>query len=259
MNHKRGECERFTVAVLTVIGMLVVFGQACATGKHTVVAATGTMVGIEVSQDPTTQTPRMKVGYNRAELALVPSNRADGDRPGSRIADALCRVTNCVEATVCQAALTRIKDGGAADTAEVLMEIRMQGGILFNGIQDAGVYQRLAVGKTAVRQPGASLMFARNDSGKLDSDAAKAVERAIKNIREPDWAVEEAKARLRKAFERQTYAVERQKFEDAARAAGYTSSGPDYPAFREFIADENASEEKVRVVVESLRARGVQL
>jgi hypothetical protein len=220
------------------------------------------MLGIEVSQDQTTQTPRIKLGYNRAEVALVPSNRDDLEKPGSRIADAVGKLTNCQETAECKKALSKIKDGGAADTAEVIMEIRMQGGILFNGLHDGGMYQRLAVGRTAVKQPGASLMFARDDGGKIGADASTAVgkaTKAVKSIAEPDWDAEEVKGRLRAAFEKETDAGVKAKFEKAAAAAGYPASGhADCPAFRNFVADEKADPKKAGLIENSLKAQGVK-
>jgi hypothetical protein len=60
---------------------------------------------------------------------------------------------------------------------DVLMEIRME-----NIIKGGLVYQRLAVGKNAVGQPGASLMFARDAQGNLNSNVVDAVTRKINQI-----------------------------------------------------------------------------
>lgn len=119
----------------------------CASENHTVIAATGTTIGVEIGQDPTTGATAV-LGYKRAEFARVPSNRANDKSDGS----------------VVQA------PKGADETGEVLMELHYTG--LNN---NNGIYQRLAVGKTAVTQPGASLMFARDSEGKIDPSAASAL------------------------------------------------------------------------------------
>lgn len=130
---------------------------ACAK-DHYIVASTATVIGLELSQNQATQSPQAKLGYNRAELAVVPTNRKN------------CKAddTNC----------TPVPSGtnGAADSADVLMELRY-GGFSFSG--SGGVYQRLAIGKDAVVQPGASLMFAKDSKGNITKDAADAVDSAV--------------------------------------------------------------------------------
>ena len=114
--------------------------SACTSSEHSVIAATGTNIGLEIAQAPANGTPQAKLGYNRAEIALV--------RPD------------------------RYNDGtGKDDVANVLMELR------YSNILSAdkgSIYQRLAVGKTAVSQPGASVLMAKNADGDLDKDALEA-------------------------------------------------------------------------------------
>jgi hypothetical protein len=234
----------------------------CSIDKHTVIASTGTNLGIDVAADASTQTPRIKLGYNRGELALVPSNRSANKEPGSRLAAALCEKcargeAGCTSPEKCKAARQNTRDGGATDTAEVLMEIRMQGGILFNGIQDAGLYQRLAVGKTAVQQPGAALMFARDKKGEISSNAAPAVKAAVQTTS----ASILGRAELREAFLRYREAGDTAtaaKFETAAQAAGYKAEGG-RTAFQAFVSDAGAGPEKIDLVRKSLEAQGVKL
>lgn len=90
-----------------------------------VITGTGTVLGVQIAENPTTQLYEAKFGYSRAETALVPTNGVS-----------------------------------------VLMELRYSG--IFS--KDGGIYQRLAVGDTAVRQPGASLMFAKDSAGNLSSN-----------------------------------------------------------------------------------------
>jgi hypothetical protein len=241
----------------------------CSIDKHTVIASTGTNLGIDVAADASTQTPRIKLGYNRGELALVPSNRSANKEPGSRLAAALCDKcargeAGCTTPEKCKAARQNTRDGGATDTAEVLMEIRMQGGILFNGIQDAGLYQRLAVGKTAVQQPGAALMFARDKKGEISSNAAPAVKAAVQaapGVVQTTSASILGRAELREAFLRYREAGDTAtaaKFETAAQAAGYKAEGG-RTAFQAFVSDAGAGPEKIDLVRKSLEAQGVKL
>jgi len=46
-------------------------------------------------------------------------------------------------------------------------------------LNQGGIYQRLAVGKTAVSQPGAAFMFAKNANGKMEPETATAVKDAL--------------------------------------------------------------------------------
>lgn len=62
--------------------------------------------------------------------------------------------------------------------ASVLMELRYSG--IF--AKDGGIYQRLAVGDTAVKQPGASLMFLKDNSGQISSNVVQAITGKIQAI-----------------------------------------------------------------------------
>jgi hypothetical protein len=119
------------------------------------VAATATVIGIEVGQTATANSPEAKLGYNRAELAVVPTNR--GSCPPTKEGET-------------PAPCTATSGNGAKDTTDVLMELRYGGGMTTGGSQN--VYQRLAVGTVAVKQPGASVMFAKNANGNVDEKAA---------------------------------------------------------------------------------------
>lgn len=97
-----------------------------------VVTGTGTVIGVQVAENPATQLYEAKLGYARAEVALVPTNGVT-----------------------------------------VLMELRYSG--IFSFGSDGGIYQRLAVGDAAVRQPGASFMFAKDVKGNLSTNVAAAI------------------------------------------------------------------------------------
>ena len=62
-----------------IIGMLgSMYG--CTNNRHAVIAVTGTNIGVEISQNPANQSPQAKLGYQRSEVAIVPSNRSGGCR-----------------------------------------------------------------------------------------------------------------------------------------------------------------------------------
>jgi hypothetical protein len=175
---------------LQFTGFLLLLCTGCH-GRQAVVAATGTVIGVEISQNPQTQMYQAKLGYNRGEMAIVPSNRSGNAEPG------------CV-------------GGGAKDTADVIMELKYSG--LFSS--SGGIYQRLAVGTTAVKQPGAAFMFAKDDSGKLEDAPAQAVAKALQGIQETPADVEKARAPLAKAYT-QLVSTKADVFNAAAITQGY--------------------------------------
>jgi hypothetical protein len=110
----------------------------CGAINHSyVVSGTGTILGVQIAENPATQLYEAKFGYARAEIALVPTN-------------------------------------GPA----VIMELRYSG--IFS--RSGGIYQRLAVGAEAVKQPGAAFMFAKDADGNLSSNAVQAITAKIQNI-----------------------------------------------------------------------------
>jgi hypothetical protein len=131
----------------------------------------------------------------------------------------------------------------------------------------SGIYQRLAVGSTAVTQPGAAFMFAKGAGGELDPQTAAAVEKAqaaVQKVPAFGELVESEKALMRKKFQTiydsDKKSPELQKFEIAAQSAGYPSTGlhADYSAFRNFVGDLGASPEKTRAIRRSLEFQGIQ-
>lgn len=102
-----------------------------------VVTGTGTVLGVQIAENPATQLYEAKLGYARAEIALVPTNGVP-----------------------------------------VIMELRYSGIFSHSG----GIYQRLAVGADAVKQPGAAYMFAKDADGTISSNVVQAITDKIKNI-----------------------------------------------------------------------------
>lgn len=154
----------------------------CTTKEHYLIASTGTVIGVELAQNPVNQTPQAKLGYNRAEIAIVPTNRNPCVIDETKVSkETTGNETKILEET------TKKKDvncgsfngNGAADTAEVLMELRYGG--IFSWGDSNGIYQRLAVGEIAVAQPGASVMFAKKTDGSVDDEAAKALQTYYSN------------------------------------------------------------------------------
>lgn len=60
----------------------------------------------------------------------------------------------------------------------VIMELRYSG--IFS--RSGGIYQRLAVGRDAVMQPGAALMFAKDADGNISSNSISAITEKVKAI-----------------------------------------------------------------------------
>lgn len=149
--RRNNDSLTFGIGMLSVIAFLGLTIQGCGQNRHMVLASTATNIGVEISQNPATQSPQAKLGYQRVELAIVPSNRTTKDD-----------VTD-----------TTSKGNGAKDVADVVMELRYGG--IFDLGATSGIYQRLAVGSIAVQQPGASLMFAKDASGTVTKDAADAI------------------------------------------------------------------------------------
>jgi len=188
----------------------------CSSLNNYVISGTSTVIGVEIGQNPQTQMYQAKLGYVRAELALVPTNK-DGTNTFAR---------------------------GAADTANVIMEIK------YNGIfsSNSGIYQRLAVGDVAVAQPGAAFMFAKSSDGNLDPLTATAVSEAIKGITNaPSSSVVASVMPLARLYEQ---AADKTKFDQAAQQQGWGNFG-------QFLIDKNLTLQKIQGMYELLKAMKV--
>ena len=106
----------------------------CAT-NNTVLVSTGTVIGVELGQNPSTGLYQAKLGYNRGEIALVPT-------------------TNKY-------------------TPDVITELKYNG--IFSTGADSGIYQRMAVGSLAVAQPGAMAMFLKDGTGSISPGTVEAL------------------------------------------------------------------------------------
>lgn len=116
-----------------VIVALVLCG--CSSTNKNLIVTTGTVLGVEVAENPQTGLYQAKLGYGRAEFALVPTS------------------TNGV-------------------TPDVIMELRYGGFFSSNG----GIYQRLAIGKTACSQVPAAIMFGKDEQGNVSTNSASLLE-----------------------------------------------------------------------------------
>lgn len=202
--------------ILAVLPLLLCLG--CTTGKHYVIASTATVIGLEVAQNPSSQMYQAKLGYNRAELALVPSNRASGQKGDVSTGQ------------------------GAADTTDVMMELHYAN--IFS-LKQSGIYQRLAVGSTAVSQPGAALMFAKGKDGQLDPQVAESVSRAIATIPEVKPDITALKVSLADDYSKRK-ATDQARFDAAAKAAGYVN-------FDAFLIDTKTTPAQVDQVKKGLQ------
>lgn len=196
---------------------------------YSVLAVTGTVIGVEVSQNPATQSPQAKLGYNRGELAFVPTNRNGGNSAGDL-------------------------HNGASDSADVLMELRYGG--IFDLGASSGIYQRLAVGKEAVRQPGASMMFAKNADGSIDAQTQSALD-AVKTIPVVSSVKEITRTEINQkyiAYRSKGDAASMSKYDNAVKQIDHN-----YSSYGDFAIDENASQDKINKVCEALKIQGEPL
>jgi len=148
-------CSEFSLFCETCFSVLVGFFlllAGCATVEHSVIATTGTNIGIELSQNPENKWPILRIGYQRVEHAIVPTNRSAKKKPDESFGR------------------------GALDHGEVMMELRYGGLCCKEGY--GGVYQRLAVGPLAVTHGSAEMMFAKDAKGEIPEQTLE----AIKNL-----------------------------------------------------------------------------
>jgi hypothetical protein len=184
MNTESFRTTAFAVAIL-VVGTLAL--SAGCSSRHAIITSTATNIGVDISQNPTTNSPQARLGYQRVEFAIVPTNRSADIAPDGT-------------------------GGGASDHGNVLMELRYTG--IFDTGPSSGIYQRLAVGDTAVRQPGASLMFARDVEGKVSAEAEAAL-MSLKSVPAPSKDIQGDITKLRKLR-----ACRRQEVDAAISSAG---------------------------------------
>jgi len=206
---------------LFVVCFISSFIYGCA-GRQAVIAVSGTVIGVEISQNPANQSPQAKLGYNRGEIAIVPTNRSATEEAGTSL-------------------------GGAKDIADVIMEIRYGG--IFDSGPSSGIYQRLAVGPTAVIQPGASVMFARDANGEISPQAADVL-KSLRTIPTADPEISKMKISLANVYRTSNDAAQKQ-FHAAAKAAGFED-------FNAFLLNKprEPSLSEVKAIRERLEAQG---
>jgi hypothetical protein len=207
----------------------------CAASKDNVLATTATVVGVQIHQKDTDKTPEVKIGYARTEFAFVPTDKESASARRKRGAGTP-------------------QTGSAANSSEVLMEINAQGNIALGAAYQGGIYQRLAVGPTAVAQPGAAIMMAKDKNGNLDANAATAIKNASRTVdtisqSQPD--LEAAKRKLADAY-RGASDQDKKKFDQAAKDAGYSN-------FPDFISKTETSDEGLKKVRDFLSKQGINL
>jgi hypothetical protein len=188
---------------LALLAALLLSGCAI-NNPNRIVIVSGTVLGIELGENPATQLYHARLGYVRSEVALVPST-----------------------------------NGLAPD---VLLEANY--GRLFT--RDASLRQRLAVGRNAVGQPGAFLLFATSKDGTVDSNAA-AIAKSLTSIPSPDASATAALLPLAKAYEASDKKPE---FDTVAMLRGYQN-------FSDFLGQGNLTTEQVAIMAADLKAKNL--
>ncbi|RVU35379.1 hypothetical protein EOE67_14480 [Rheinheimera riviphila] len=213
----------FTKALLTLLFSQLILLTGCSTQGYSVIATTATTIGVGLAQQPANGTLDATLGYKRAEFALVPTNRNAGDDAGTN-------------------------NQGAADSAEVIMELRYSG--IFATSDNSGIYQRLAIGKEAVKSQGAAIMFAKAPDGTLSTEATKAL-KAVNTVHVVPSAENLTKGKLSQIFNGSNEA-QKALFNQAAVDAGYSNFGS-------FAIELNTSDDKLKKVIAQLKANGIAL
>ena len=202
--------------ILPLLPILLLACAGCKT-RHAVITTTGNVFGFELAQNPSSGMYQAKLGYARTEFAYVPSNRSTVDGEASY-------------------------QGGATDVPDVLLELKFQ-----NVFKGGGLYQRLAVGTTAVSQPGAAFMFAKGPDGTLDPVAAKAIGSTLNQIEPPDWVIMDNLAPMARDF---TASEQKDRFNEVARSLGWD----DFPTF---LSNDNLTPDQVDEMATVLRQEGL--
>jgi hypothetical protein len=174
------------------------------TNLHSVITTTQTGVGVSVSENPSTGLYEARLGYFRNEFAFVPGNT---NHPGT--------------------------------VPDVLLEIRME-----NMLKGGLVYQRLAVGKNAVMQPGAALLFSKNADGSIDPKTAASI---LQQTPVPDAQVTSEKLPLAQAYQKSS---NKASWDAVAKTLGYSS-------FVAFLADSTLTSADITKMNTALKTAGL--
>lgn len=199
----------------------------CTTQGYSVIASTATTIGVGVSQQPTSGMIDATLGYKRAEVAFVPTNRNAGEKAGD---------------------VNGKNGGGAKNSADVIMELRYSD--LFASGEKSGIYQRLAVGETAVKQPGATLMFTRDADGKIDTSAQNAIA-ALGGIPTESPKTSNLKKTIAEKYKELKLDPDYLKKFNQSVPSKYNDN------FTSFLTDANVSEQEINDVASKLKAAGI--
>lgn len=213
-------------SIIAFIGLSL---QGCENNRHMVLASTGTNIGVEISQNPATQSPQAKLGYQRVELAIVPTNRSSQD---TATAD------------------NSLRDG-AKDIPDVLMELRYGG--IFDMGATSGIYQRLAVGREAVKQPGANLMFLKNAEGEVSEEA----DHALKALHGIESVNEETVKTLSCLSMLRNDDIQKSKIDAAIKKVTTDNKHANGMTWDEFV-DSHPSSVKMQAIMKELSGQGIQ-
>jgi hypothetical protein len=132
-----------------MIGLMAgLFLVGCSTPQSCILVENTTGIGLVVKENPKTQMYEFWMSYINSVFGLVPTNRGwNKDVPAY--------------------------GDGAKDTGNVIFETNFSNWFCFWNSQ--GIYQRVAIGDDAVKQPGAVAMFARNSSGNISNETIQAL------------------------------------------------------------------------------------
>lgn len=125
---------------------------------------------------------------------------------------------------------------------EVLTELQFH-----NITGQGGLYQRMAVGKEAIRQ--SLLMFSKDSTGTLNPQVAETVSKAIAGIPAVNGSATASKVPLAKAYKA---ATDKTPFNLVAQNLGYLS-------FEFFLLNTNLSVEQVQAARDALKNAGIIL
>ena len=205
---------------MVILGITLFVSSGCRSNTSVVINNT-TGIGLEVKYDQASQTPMGWMGYINNVFGIVPTNRVNEENPKQVI-------------------------GGAQESADVLFETNFCN--FFSFWKDNGIYQRVAVGKTAVCQPGATVMFAKSgNSGSVTAEIVTAALNAVKTVTADEVAI---KSKIAKAYATGDVA-KKQSIIDVLKELGYTN----WDAF----LDQATTSSAVSAAANALVAKGIKL
>lgn len=190
----------------------------CNSPQSCIILSNQTGFGIRASYNPQTQLPEGEIGYINSVFSIIPTNRA----------------FNSDEVQIEKVG------GGAKDTANVLFETNFSN--WFNFWSDQAIYQRVAVGETAVSQPGVFAIFAKDYDGKIDVELIK----ALSGLKSETQNVSKLKSLIAKV-----YTDKKTVIDEILKQMGY--SNYDY-----FIDNEN-NLDKINKIVSKLKESGINI